>query len=59
MGHGCALGGGCLMERTEAERVAELQRQAAADYARAQARAAEARNQLAETRTHGNEAGAS
>ncbi|MFJ8855119.1 hypothetical protein [Streptomyces sp. NPDC102437] len=44
---------------TEEERVAELQRQAAADYAAAPARAAEARNQLAETRSHGNESGAS
>lgn len=47
------------MEPTEAERVAELQRQAAADYAAAQARAAEARNQLAEARSHGNEAASS
>ncbi|MGY0023735.1 hypothetical protein ACVHNB_32795 [Streptomyces sp. YJ-C3] len=51
------------MERTdqtsadEAARVAELQRKAAEDYAKAQAAAqqAAARNQLAEARAHGNE----
>ncbi|SNB89895.1 MULTISPECIES: hypothetical protein [unclassified Streptomyces] len=41
---------------TEAERVAELQRQAAADYAGQAAREAEARNALALARTHGNAA---
>ncbi|MFJ9234131.1 hypothetical protein ACIRJ3_03990 [Streptomyces anulatus] len=41
---------------TEAERVAELQRQAAADYAGRAAREAEARNALAFARTHGNAA---
>lgn len=46
-------------EPTEAERVAELHRLAAEDYARAQeiARQAAARDQLALTRAHGNEAG--
>ena len=41
-------------EPTEAERVAELHRQAAADYADRAAREAEARNSLAFARTHGN-----
>ncbi|MHC5259891.1 hypothetical protein ACYSUO_18595 [Streptomyces sp. UC4497] len=42
---------------TEAERVAELQKQAAADYAKAQnpAQQAAARDQLAHARAHGNE----
>jgi hypothetical protein len=44
---------------TEAERVAALQREAAATYARAQqqraANAAAARTQLAQARTHGNQ----
>ncbi|WP_327671857.1 MULTISPECIES: hypothetical protein [unclassified Streptomyces] len=42
---------------TEAERVAALQEQAAADYAQAQdpAQQAAARDQLAIARTHGNE----
>lgn len=40
---------------TEAERVAALQQQAAADYARAQAAQAAARDQLALARAHGNE----
>lgn len=46
-------------ETTEAERVAALQAQAAADYARAQAAAqqAAARDQLAFARAHGNEQG--
>ncbi|MFB6813091.1 hypothetical protein ACFCV8_00890 [Streptomyces sp. NPDC056347] len=43
----------------EAARVAELQRQAAADYAAAQDRAAEARDALAFARMHGNEAASS
>ncbi|MEV6081782.1 hypothetical protein AB0L80_42955 [Streptomyces sp. NPDC052069] len=43
---------------TEAQRVAELQRQAAADYAGRAAREAEARNALALARTHGNAAAA-
>ncbi|MFF3730411.1 hypothetical protein ACFYXM_08860 [Streptomyces sp. NPDC002476] len=43
-------------EEAAAARVAELQRQAAADYAAAQAREAEARNALAFARMHGNEA---
>ncbi|WP_326768643.1 hypothetical protein OG978_32635 [Streptomyces sp. NBC_01591] len=47
------------MDKDEAARVAELQRQAAADYAAAPAREAEARNQLAEVRSHGNEAASS
>ena len=38
-----------------AERVAEMQRQAAADYAARQAREAAARDQLALARAHGNE----
>lgn len=44
-------------EPTEAERVAALQKQAAADYATAQnpAQQAAARDQLAEARAHGNE----
>jgi NOL1/NOP2/fmu family ribosome biogenesis protein len=44
-------------EPTEAERVAELHQQAAADYARAQdaATQAAARDQLALARAHGNE----
>ncbi|MFW3473634.1 hypothetical protein ACN24M_20430 [Streptomyces microflavus] len=41
---------------TEAERVAELQRQAAADYAGRAAREADARNALAHARAHGNSA---
>lgn len=50
-----------MNEPTEAERVAELQRQAAEDYARAQeaAQQAAARDQLAHARAHGNEAGGS
>ncbi|MEV0526022.1 hypothetical protein AB0I66_21535 [Streptomyces sp. NPDC050439] len=48
-------------EPTEAERVAALQLQAAADYAKAQALRAEqeaaARDQLAHARAHGNEQG--
>lgn len=39
---------------TEAERVAELHRQAAADYAARAAREAEARNAVAFARIHGN-----
>ncbi|MFF3497399.1 hypothetical protein ACFYWS_39410 [Streptomyces sp. NPDC002795] len=41
----------------EAARVAELQQQAAADYAKAQnpAQQAAARDQLADARAHGNE----
>lgn len=39
---------------TEAERVAELHRQAAADYAGRAAREAEARNAAAFARIHGN-----
>jgi hypothetical protein len=45
--------------QTEAQRVAALQRQAAADYAAAQARQAAARDQLALARAHGNEQAAS
>lgn len=41
---------------TEAERVADLQRQAAADYAGRAAREAEARNAVAFARAHGNAA---
>ncbi|WP_228989436.1 hypothetical protein [Streptomyces sp. DH8] len=41
---------------TQAERVAELQRQAAADYAGRAAREAEARNASAFARAHGNAA---
>ncbi|MGW4250134.1 hypothetical protein [Streptomyces californicus] len=41
---------------TEADRVAALQRQAAADYAGRHDRKAEARNGLAFTRAHGNAA---
>ncbi|MBA4865940.1 hypothetical protein H1V43_32265 [Streptomyces sp. PSKA54] len=46
-------------EPTEAERVAELHRQAAADYAKAQdpATQAAASDQLALARAHGNEQG--
>jgi hypothetical protein len=52
------------MERTDqptpepspAERVAALQAQAADDYARYQAQRADARDQLAFARIHGNEA---
>ncbi|WP_433406934.1 hypothetical protein [Streptomyces sp. CA-146814] len=43
---------------TEAERVAELQRQAADDYAGRAAREAEARTALALARAHGNAAAA-
>ncbi len=43
-------------QTTEADRVAELQRQAAADYAGRAAREAEARNTLALARAHGNAA---
>jgi hypothetical protein len=48
-----------MSESTEAERVAELQRQAAEDYAKAQdaEQQAAARDQLAHARAHGNEAG--
>ncbi|MER8266511.1 hypothetical protein ACIGZI_01065 [Streptomyces griseus] len=42
---------------TEAERVAELQRQAASDYAGRADREAEARNAVAFARVHGNAAG--
>jgi hypothetical protein len=47
-----------MSQPTEAERVAALQRQAAADYARAQAAAQQsaARNQLAMARAHAQEA---
>lgn len=45
-------------QAAEAERVAELQRQAAADYAAAQAAAQAAADQLAFARIHGNEAAA-
>jgi hypothetical protein len=44
-------------QTTEAQRVAELQRQAAADYAARAARAAAARDQLALARAHGNQQG--
>ncbi|MER6607357.1 hypothetical protein ABT282_15945 [Streptomyces sp. NPDC000927] len=46
-------------EQLAAERVAELHRQAREDYESAPAREAEARNLLAATRSHGNEAGGS
>lgn len=46
-------------QSSDAERVAELQRQAAADYAGSAAREAEARNALAFARTHGNQAASS
>lgn len=42
---------------SEAERVAALQREAAATYARAQAAQAAARDQLALARAHGNQQG--
>lgn len=45
-----------VMRAIEAEPVAELHRQAAADYAAAQGNQGAARNQLAEARIHGNEA---
>lgn len=48
-----------MAEPTEAERVAELQRQAAADYADRTAREAEARNAVAFARIHGNAAASS
>lgn len=48
-----------VAEPTEAERVAELHRQAAADYAHRAAREAEARNAIAHARIHGNEAASS
>ncbi|MEV7112360.1 hypothetical protein [Streptomyces anulatus] len=43
-------------QSTEAERIAALHRDAAADYAGRAAREAEARNALAFARTHGNAA---
>lgn len=50
-GHGLPV-----MRAIAAEPVAELHRQAAADYAAAQGNQGAARNQLAEARIHGNEA---
>ncbi|WP_432147934.1 hypothetical protein [Streptomyces sp. bgisy029] len=46
-------------QTTEAERVAELHRQAAADYAGRAGREAEARTAAAFARAHGNAAAAS
>jgi len=45
-----------VADPTEAERIAELQRQAAADYAARAQRETEARNALAYARAHGNQA---
>ncbi|MDJ0460611.1 hypothetical protein [Streptomyces sp. H27-C3] len=43
-------------DQSAAERVAELHRQADADYCGAKGKEGEARTQLAEARAHGNEA---